>query len=114
MSKYMQIDIRLLPIFGSSGLKGAFPNLFKLLEEFGYTLVVEKEPSLYEMVDVLTRIKNDPHVPDSAKRAIVDRLAQIAEVRDEARDLLLSRRLNELDKLLYRLEDLFEDLDGKL
>lgn len=36
------------------------------------------------------------------------------KVRDEARVLLLSSRLNDLDRLLYRLEDLFEDLDAKL
>jgi hypothetical protein len=114
MSKYMQIDIRLLPIFGSGGLKGAFPNLFKLLDEFGYTLVLQKEPSLYEMVDVVVRIRNDPHVPDSEKRAIVDLLAELERLRDEVRDLLLSRRLDELDRLLYRLEDMFEALDSKL
>jgi hypothetical protein len=110
----MQVDIRLLPVYGSGGLKEALPNLFKLLDDFGYSLVIQKEPSLYEMVDVLVRIGNDPHVPESAKRAIVERVGGFVKLRDEARELLLSRRLNELDRVLYRLEDMFGDLENKL
>ena len=114
MSKFMQIDIRLLPVYGSSGLKGSFPHLFELLANNGYDLVVANEPSLYEMVEVMIRIKNDPHVREESKRPIIGGLGELVTVRDQARELLLARRLNELDRLLYRLEDLFDELDGSL
>jgi hypothetical protein len=114
LSKYQQIDIRLLPIYGSGGLRGAFPNFYKLLDDSGYTLVIQKEPSLYEMVDVLVRIGNDPHVPGAAKGAITERVGEFTKLRDEARELLLSRRLNELDRVLFRLEDMFGDLENRL
>jgi len=110
MSKYMQIDIRLLPVYGAGGLGKAFPHVFDLLEDSGYHLVIEKEPSLYEMVEVMIRIKNDPHVHEGAKKAITAKLDELIKMRDEAREALLARRLNELDRLLYRLEDLFGDL----
>ena len=110
MSKYMQIDIRLLPAYGEGGLREAFPHLFSLLEDSGYDLVIEKEPSLYEMVEVMIRIRNDPHVREGAKKAITAKLDELVKVRDEAREALLARRLNELDRLLYRLEDLFRGL----
>lgn len=111
MSKYMEIEIKLVPAYGSGGLTGRFPNLVKLLKNHGYDRVVEKEPSLYELVDVLTRIRNDPAIDQSAKRAILNMHDSIQKVRDEAREHLLGRRLNELDQSLYRLEDLFNDLE---
>ncbi len=114
MSKYVQIDIRVLPAYGAGGLKGAFPNLHSILKNFSYDLVIEREPSLYEMVEVLVRIRNDPNVSESAKRPIVGAIDQIVKVRDEARELLLARRLDELDRRLFRLEDLFADLEYKL
>ena len=110
MSKYMQIDVRLLPVYGDGGLKNAFPYLFKLLSDSGYDLVIEKEPSLYEMVEVMIRIKNDPHVREDSKKPMIRKLNELIKVRDQARESLLGRRLNELDRLLYRLEDLFGDL----
>ncbi len=114
MSKYIQIDIRVLAAYGPGGLKSAFPNLYDLLSTCRYDLVVEKEPSLYDMVDVLVRIRNDPNVPEVAKKPVAESASEFVKVRDEARELLLSRRLNDLDRLLYRLEDLFEELERKL
>ena len=110
MSKYMQIDIRLLPAYGHGGLKEAFPNLYKLLSDSGYDRVIENEPSLYEMVEVMIRIKNDPHVRAESKKPVIQRLDELIKVRDLAREALLARRLNDLDRFLYRLEDLFGDL----
>ncbi|MCE5336569.1 MAG: hypothetical protein LLG06_18485 [Desulfobacteraceae bacterium] len=114
MSRFVQIDIRLLPIYGQGGLKNAFPQIFAMLDECGYDLVIKKEPSLYEMVDVLVRIGNDPHASKRARQTIALRLRDLEKLRDEARELLLSRRLNELDRVLYGLEDLFSELDGAL
>jgi len=114
LSKYIQIDIRLVASYGGDGFRGALPNLYKLLKNYTYDHVISDEPSIYDMVEVLVRIRNDPHVPERAKRPIIDGLSGFLKVRDEARELLLARRLNELDPILYRLEDLFEDLDDKL
>ncbi len=114
MSAYMQIDIRVLPVFGTGGLKGTFPHLFKILKDFRYDIVLKKEPSLYELVEVLVRIANDPQIPMTTKKPVVQRLNIFLRVRDEARELLLARRLDELDRLLYKLEDLYEQLDKDL
>jgi hypothetical protein len=114
MSKFMQIDVRLLPAYGANGMKGSFPHLFEFLTYNGYDLVVANEPSLYEMVEVMIRIKNDPHVREESKKPIIGKLGELVTVRNQARELLLARRLNELDRLLYRLEDLFDELEGNL
>ena len=110
MSKYTQIEVRLLPSYGEGGLRKAFPDLYRLLDEGGYNLVIEREPSLYEMVEVMIRMNNDPHVRRESKKRIAEKLDEMKKVRDQARELLLAGRINELDGLLYRLEDLFTEL----
>ena len=114
MSEFSQIDIRVTPVYGEGGLSRAFPHLARLLKDYRYTLVLNEEPSLYAMVDVLIRVKNDPAVPETAKRAILQREREFVKVRDQAREQLLGRRLNELDRTLYVLEDLFKELEKEL
>lgn len=114
MSKYMEIEIRLMPVYGSGGFTNRFPNLAKFLGEYGYDRVLEEGPSLYQLVDVLTRTLNDPAIPERAKSPIKQLHERIQEVRDEAREQLLGRHLNELDQTLYRLEDLYSDLEQEL
>ncbi len=114
MSKYMQIDIRLLPAYGAGGLKGALPNIYKILGDYGYDLVIEKAPSIYDMVEVMIRLKNDPHVAGDLKRQIDKKLGELEKIRDKARESLLARRLNELDQLLYNLENSMGEMDENL
>lgn len=114
MSKFIQIDIRLIPEYGSRGLAGPFPRLAKFLKEHGYVRVLEEEPDLYHMAEVLVRIRNDPAVPEGDKKPVTDMLEKIQNVQREAREHLLGRRLNELDQSLYKLEDLFQDLEKDL
>lgn len=114
MSKLTEISIKLVPIYGSGGLPGRLPQLARGLKEFGYEIVLREEPSVYELVEVLIRLNNDPAVSATFKKPIARMLGEITKVRDLAREHLLARRLNELDQTLYRLEDLFEDLEREL
>lgn len=114
MSELTQIEIRLQPAYGASGLEGHFPNLVKLLKRYEYTRVLEEEPSPYHLVDTLVRLRNDPRIAASDKRALLKMVEEFERVRDQAREQLLGRHLNELDKTLYQLEDLFKDLDREL
>lgn len=110
----MQIEIRLEPVYGSGGFREAFPNLSRLFGEYGYTRILEEPPSLYELVDALVRVVNDPKVPERDKAPVSNMLEPFRKKRDEAREALLARRLNDLDGLLYQLEDLYRDLEQAL
>jgi len=114
MSRWMQIDIRLLPVYGPGGLRKVFPKIAAFLKERGYERSLEQEPSLYHLVEVLERVHKDPHVPSPEKRALEAGFDCLVAVRDEARLHLLARRLNELERSLYLLEDLFQDLERDL
>ena len=90
MSEYMEIEIRLKAIYGSGGLRGSFPGLARFLETYRYTRVLEEESALYNMVDVLTRLRNDPAIPEYAKKAIVRMEPAFTKTRNEAREAFLS------------------------
>jgi hypothetical protein len=113
MSKYMQIDIKLLPFY-EKPFKTHFPKLANLLQTLSYTEPLEKEPSLYALVDVLHGIRRDPKTPQDVKLKLDPCLRKLLALRDEARELLLGRRLNALDQVLYHLEDEFEELERDL
>ncbi|MFO7600312.1 MAG: hypothetical protein R6X27_10955 [Candidatus Desulfacyla sp.] len=113
MSKYMQIDIRLIPFY-EKRFEKRFPNIAKLLTQRSYTELVEKGVSIYEMADTLETVAENPDTPSDLKDAISPYVEKMMQLKEVAREHLLARRLNELDQALYRMEDVFEDLEGAL
>jgi hypothetical protein len=113
MSQYMQIDIRLLPFY-EKGFKTHFSRLAAVLEREKVLAPGENEPSLYFLVDLLQRMDVDPAVPSPVKAAMSPFLKRLAALKDKAREALLAKRLDELDRLLYLLEDEFEHLESSL
>jgi hypothetical protein len=109
----MQIDIKLLPFY-EKRFKTHFPKLANLLQTLSYAEPLEKELSLYSLVDVLQRILRDPKTPQDIQSKVAPHVQRLLPLRDEAREMLLARRLNALDQLLYRLEDEFEDMERVL
>ena len=113
MSKYMQIDIRLIPFY-EKPFKKAFPKIADLLKEMDYTRPLEKDISLYDLVDILEDMTHSPGVARDLKGRLRQALNQLMPMREVAREQLLSRRLNDLDRTLYQMEDLFEALERSL
>ena len=113
MSKYMQIDVRLIPIF-ERPFRKCFPKLSKMLKQTSYLDPEKGEVSFYVLVDYLERMSHDQAIPADVKRSVRPWLKKMIPLRERARELLLARRLNELDGLLYELEDIFEELEESL
>lgn len=113
MGKFMQVDIRVIPIY-EKGLAEQFPRISDLLKKMSYTEPVEKEFSLYALVDYMVSVEKNPETPDDIKRKIKPYVQKMLSSKRIAREQLLSNKLNELDKSLYLIEDQFEDLEGVL
>ena len=113
MSKYMQIDIRLKPFYEKPLVK-VFPKISKLMTSMDYKEPLEKEPSLYVLVDSLENMSRDPMIPSDIKGKINPYVTQMIMLKKTARGLLLSRKLNELDQILYQIEDQFLDLESSM
>ncbi len=113
MSKYTQIDIRLIPFY-EKGLVKQFPRIARLLREWSYRTPLEKEVSMYALVDYMADIAHEPGVPSDVKNRIAPYVSKLSALKETAREQLLSRKLNELDQCLYQIEDQFEDLEKSL
>ena len=113
MSQFMQIDIRVMPFF-EVPFEKRFSHLVELLRRLSYGKVLKKEPSFYDLIDTMATISKHPDTPLELKELICPYVAKLAKLKDQARDHLLARRLDELDRLLYQIEDQFEDLEGAL
>ena len=113
MSKYMQIDIRLRPFYEKPLIK-VFPKILKLMSSMDYKEPLEKESSLYVLVDSLVSMSRDTMVPSDIKEKINPYVNKMKALKKTAGELLLSRKLNELDRFLYQIEDQFLDLESSL
>lgn len=113
MSKFMQVDIRVIPVYEKS-LAKQFPRITDLLKKMSYREPVKKEVSLYVLVDYMVRLEDNPETPDDIKRKIKPYVQKMLSEKRIAREQLLSKKLNELDNSLYLIEDQFEDLESAL
>ncbi len=113
MSKFMQIDIRILPFFEKPFAK-TFPNLTELLRTVSYEETLKKDLSFYDLVDTMMTIVEHPDTPTEVKQHIAPAVKKMHELKQKARESLLARKLNDLDQVLYQIEDQFEDLETSL
>ena len=113
MSRHMQIDIRLIPFY-EKPFHRTFPRFATLLREWEYTEPLERDVSLYDLVDYVVDMVHEPRIPRDVKERIRPHEPRLATLKETAREHLLARRLNELDESLYRLEDAFADLERAL
>lgn len=109
----MQIDIRLTPFYDKSFGEN-FPKLAELLDRIPYGEHRKRELSLYEMIDVLHGGLYEDTFPNDLKQRLKPLLEHLWLLKKSARDHLLARRLNELDQILYQIEDQFEELERSL
>ncbi|MBW2285389.1 MAG: hypothetical protein JRF65_12405 [Deltaproteobacteria bacterium] len=113
MSRIMQIDIRIIPFYEGRFDK-QFPRLADMFGQVSHTDPLKKERSLYDLVDHLVSVNRDPAVPDDLKAKIGAHVETLLSLKREARDHLLARRLDDLDQVLYKLEDRFDELEASL
>ncbi len=113
MSKYMQVDIRIISFY-EKRFEKRFPNIANLLKRMSHKDLVEREISFYEMADYLETITDNPHTPSDVRDQLGPYAEKIMGLKEIAREHLLGRRLNELDQVLYQMEDQFADLEEVL
>jgi hypothetical protein len=113
MSLHMQIDIRLIPFY-EKPFKRIFPRISRLLLRHEYLTPLEQDVSLYDMVDIFMDMMHAESITDEEKELLSPFVARLERLKAAAREELLSRRLNELDRSLYRIEDEFERLEKSL
>jgi len=113
MSQFMQIDIRVVSFF-EVPFEKQFPRLVEMFRRLHYGEILKKEPSFYALIDTMVTIPDHPEIPSEIKDLVGPYVTDLEILKDQAREYLLARRLDDLDQTLYRIEDQFEDLEGAL
>lgn len=108
----MQLTVKIRPYY-KNGLRGIYPNIANALDS-----LVETDSgtslSLFDIVGKLDRLLYDLEGNASFRKTFLNHRQQLQKLHEDARALMADWKLAEVDKLLYRIEDIFDDIEREL
>ena len=112
MSKHMQLTIEIRPYY-KNGLESVYPRIAEMLRPVCKS-GTELQYSLFEIVGKLDRILyelegNQPH-----RKIVLEHRKRLQELHEETEALIADWKLAEADQRLYRVEDIFDDMEREL
>ncbi len=111
MSQHMQITVTIRPFYKKSFEK-TYPRLARHLS-FQDPDLVDSNPSLYELAQkidmLLYRYDGTP-----LRQVLLDHKHQLTQTFHAIEEHIADRNLAKVDKLLYTLEDIFDDIEFHL
>ncbi len=111
MSKHMQITVTIRPFY-SKDFEAAFPKFARALGASASGLV-NREPSLYDFAGqidkLLYRTDGTP-----LRQVLIRYKDELKKLHTATQEEIANRNLSEADKLLYRIEDIFEEIESEL
>ncbi len=111
MSKYMQITVTIRPFY-SRTFEADFPRLTRSLVSLHSDLIIQ-EPSLYELagqIDKLLYQTDGTHL----REVLIQHKDELKKIYAAVQEKIANRNLSEADKLLYRIEDIFNEVESEL
>ncbi len=111
MSKYMQITVAVNP-HSQGELEKSFP---KLARHLGYldAGLVQSNPSLYSLVSRLDQVLL-AFDGTELREVLLRRRGKLLDLHKSIEGQIANWNLAQADKLLYELEDIFEDVEEEL
>jgi hypothetical protein len=111
MSKNMQLKVSVLPHY-QKNLKGSYPRLARHLGYLDSDLV-DQNPSLYSLVGQLDRMLY--RFDGTLLRDVLYRQREkLQNIYKELQDDIACWKLSQADKLLYSIEDIFDEIESDL
>ena len=111
MSKHMQLTVTVRPYY-QSDLEGAYPRLERHLQHLDPDLA-KRNPSLHDLVgqldQVLSRFEDI-----QMKKVYARHRDKLRELHKKITELIADWKLAEADRLLYAIEDLFDEMETEL
>jgi len=111
MSQHMQITVSIRPFYKKSFEK-TYPRLARHLS-FQDPDLVDTNPSLYELAKNIDMLLYR-HDGTPLRQVLLDHKQQVIKTFHAIEEHIADRRLAEADKLLYTLEDIFDDIEYHL
>ena len=113
MSKYMQLTVRIQSYYNKNGLKKAYPKLSHRLSYLDEAWV-ESNPSLFEIIgkfdELLYRLEGDPPF----RELLLNHRPALHRLYEDIEERIADWQLAKADRLLYQIEDIFEDIEREL
>jgi hypothetical protein len=112
MSKHMQITIRILPYY-KKGLKDVYPVVAR---RFGYLdeAWVEENPSLFEIVGRLDKLLYQLEGDPPFRELLLQHRPALHKRYEKIEEHIADWQLSKADRLLYEIEDIFDEIEGEL
>lgn len=111
MSKHMQLTVSVRSFYEGE-MAGAYPKLVRYLRQADEGLL-NKNPSLYELAGQLDTLLY--HSDGTSLRQVLLRHGdKIKHTRKMVEQKIADRQLAQADKLLYTLEDIFDEIESDL
>ena len=111
MSKYMQLTVTVRPYYPRD-LEGAYPKLERHLSHLDPDLA-KRNPSLHELVGqldhLLYRFEGTP-----IREVLLRHREKLLDLSKKITENMAEWKLAQVDKLLYDLEDTFEEIETEL
>lgn len=112
MSKYMQLTVHVRPFY-TKGFKAAYPQLASALIH-AKTIKEYEDRSLYDLVGKLDKLLYDLDGNPRVKDILLKQMSPLKALYCQIEGGIAARELSEVDKALYQIEDIFEEIEYDL
>jgi hypothetical protein len=113
MSKYMQLTVRIHPYYNKTGLKKAYPRLAHRLSYLDEAWV-EGNPSLFEIIGKLDQLLYQLEGDPPFRELLLKHRSALHRLYEDIEERIADWHLAEADRLLYQIEDIFDDIEDEL
>jgi hypothetical protein len=113
MSKYMQLTVRIRPYYNKKGLKKAYPRLAHRLSYLDEAWV-EEDPSLFEIIGKLDQLLYQLEGDPPFRELLLQHRSALHRLYEDTEERIGDWQLAKADQLLYRIEDIFDDIEDEL
>jgi hypothetical protein len=111
MSKYMQLTVSVRPYY-SRDLEGTYPKLERHLRRLDADLV-KRDPSLYELVGRLDELLFRSE-GTQLREVLLRHREELRDLHKNIRENIADWKLAQADRLLYSIEDVFDEIESEL
>lgn len=112
MSKHMQLTVKIMPYY-KKGLKGIYPRLTDAISRPTASWM-EQDPSLVDIVKNLDRLLYDLEGDRTFTGIMRSHRSELFDLYGDMETHMADWRLADVDKILYRIEDIFDDIEREL
>lgn len=111
MSKYLHLTVTVLPYY-QTDLEGTYPNLARRLRTLARDLV-ERNPSVYEIAGQLDKLL---YTFDATplREVLLRHRENLRNLHKSIEENLADWNLAQADQLLYKIEDIFDQIESEL